>query len=150
MYTHLPYMATTRAGGSGEGGTNSNDILMQLHKILRPFLLRRLKADVEKSLPPKVEHVIMCRMSKRQRLLYEDFISRADVKVAMQGGSFIGVLNVLMQLRKVCNHPDLFEGRAIISAFDMPALQLHLPSLVAEAAPKSAALASLGLAPLAR
>ena len=124
-------------------------IVGRLHAILRPFLLRRLKKDVEKSLPPKVEHVIMCRMSKRQRLLYEDFISRADVKVAMQGGSFIGVLNVLMQLRKVCNHPDLFEGRAIISAFDMPALQLHLPSLVAEAASKSAALASLGLAPLA-
>ena len=40
---------------------------MRLHAILRPFLLRRLKADVEKSLPPKTEHVVRCRLSKRQR-----------------------------------------------------------------------------------
>jgi SNF2 family DNA or RNA helicase len=43
----------------------------RLHGVLRPFLLRRLKADVEKQLPSKHEHVVYCRLSKRQRTLYE-------------------------------------------------------------------------------
>ena len=46
-------------------------------QVLRPFLLRRLKTEVEKQLPKKYEHVVMCRLSKRQRFLYDDFMSRA-------------------------------------------------------------------------
>ena len=45
-------------------------------QVLRPFLLRRLKAEVEKQMPKKYEHVILCRLSKRQRFLYEDYMSR--------------------------------------------------------------------------
>lgn len=59
-----------------EGNTDHNELLVQrLHKVLRPFLLRRLKADVERQLPKKYEHVIMCRLSRRQRFLYDDFMS---------------------------------------------------------------------------
>ena len=46
-------------------------------KVLRPFLLRRLKMEVEKQMPKKYEHIIRCRLSKRQRLLYEEYMSRA-------------------------------------------------------------------------
>ena len=45
--------------------------------MLRPFLLRRLKCDVEKQLPQKVEHIVPCWLSKRQRFLYDDFMGRA-------------------------------------------------------------------------
>jgi len=45
-------------------------------QVLRPFLLRRLKQDVEKQMPKKYEHVVMCRLSKRQRFLYDDFMSQ--------------------------------------------------------------------------
>ena len=45
-------------------------------QVLRPFLLRRLKCEVEKQLPQKYEHVIRCRLSKRQRFLYDDFMSQ--------------------------------------------------------------------------
>ena len=45
-------------------------------QVLRPFLLRRLKTEVEKQLPKKYEHAIMCRLSKRQRYLYDEFMSR--------------------------------------------------------------------------
>lgn len=48
-------------------------------QVLRPFLLRRLKTEVEKQLPKKYEHVVMCRLSKRQRYLYDDFMSRAKL-----------------------------------------------------------------------
>ena len=62
--------------GMVEGNNEFNEKLIQrLHKILRPFLLRRLKCDVEKQLPKKYEHIIMCSLSKRQRFLYEEFMS---------------------------------------------------------------------------
>ena len=45
-------------------------IIRRLHKVLRPFLLRRLKKDVESQLPDKVEYIIKCEMSGLQRCLY--------------------------------------------------------------------------------
>jgi SNF2 family DNA or RNA helicase len=50
-------------------------LIQSLHSILRPFLLRRLKKDVEKQLPEKIEHVIKCELTRRQRYLYDEFIN---------------------------------------------------------------------------
>jgi len=64
--------------GMIEGQNEFNEsVLKRLHKVLRPFLLRRLKSEVEKQMPKKYEHITMCRLSKRQRYLYDDFMSRA-------------------------------------------------------------------------
>ncbi|KAL9100274.1 MAG: hypothetical protein Q9163_004334 [Psora crenata] len=92
----------------------------KLHDILRPYLLRRLKADVEKQMPGKYEHVIYCRLSKRQRYLYDGFMSRAQTRETLASGNTFSIMNALMQLRKVCNHPDLFETRQIVTSFAMP------------------------------
>lgn len=94
-------------------------MVAKLHTILRPFLLRRLKTEVERELPRKFEHVIRCRLSKRQRFLYNDFMSRAKTRESLASGSYLSIINCLMQLRKVCNHPDLFESRPIAAAFAM-------------------------------
>ncbi|KAK4192340.1 helicase swr-1 [Podospora australis] len=94
-------------------------IISKLHKVLRPYLLRRLKADVEKQMPAKYEHVEFCRLSKRQRELYDGFLSRADTRATLEGGNYMSIINCLMQLRKVCNHPDLFVDRPIMSSFRM-------------------------------
>ncbi|GAV51738.1 hypothetical protein ZYGR_0AF02090 [Zygosaccharomyces rouxii] len=91
----------------------------KLHQVLRPYLLRRLKSDVEKQMPEKYEHVVYCRLSKRQRFLYDDFMSRAQTKATLASGNFMSIVNCLMQLRKVCNHPDLFEVRPISTSFSM-------------------------------
>ena len=100
----------------------------QLHKLLRPFMLRRLKADVEKSLPPKTETILYIGMSEMQKRLYKDLLSRnrdlvigktpAGATAAASGGGGGGhgggnrtaILNIVMQLRKCCNHPYLFQG----------------------------------------
>ncbi|KAL2612977.1 hypothetical protein R1flu_024669 [Riccia fluitans] len=120
--------------GMVEGQEQINkEVVDRLHNVLRPFLLRRLKKDVEKQLPQKYEHVIHCRLSKRQRNLYEDFMASSDTQATLSTGNFLGLINVLMQLRKVCNHPDLFEGRPIVSSFDMVGLDLHLSSLATSA-----------------
>ena len=85
--------------------------------VLRPYLLRRLKRDVEKELPQKYEHIVMCPLSKRQRFLYDEFMARAETRHDLQSGVYQKIANILMQLRKVCNHPDLFEVRPIVTSF---------------------------------
>ena len=53
-----------------------NNILSTLHQILTPFLLRRVKADVDLKIPPKKELLVYCPMSKKQREFYEATINR--------------------------------------------------------------------------
>ena len=55
-------------------------VIQKLQSILRPFLLRRLKKDVEKQLPEKVEHIVQCNLSRRQRLLYDEYINSDKTK----------------------------------------------------------------------
>ncbi|GMM36271.1 chromatin-remodeling protein [Saccharomycopsis crataegensis] len=124
-------------GGSYEQDRETKETISKLHKVLRPYLLRRLKADVEKQMPLKYEHIIYCRLSKRQRFLYDDFMSRAQTKETLASGNFLSIINCLMQLRKVCNHPDLFEVRPILTSFaienSIPGkFQKKLPSVVAD------------------
>jgi len=89
-------------------------MISQLHKLLRPFMLRRLKADVEASLLPKKETVLFTGMSAVQKQLYRQVLLR-DIDVLQTGGgggegSRTTILNIVMQLRKCCNHPYLFPG----------------------------------------
>jgi helicase SWR1 len=97
----------------------AREIISKLHTVLRPYLLRRLKADVEKQMPGKFEHVLWCRLSKRQRELYDGFLNRDDTRGTLASGNYLSIINCLMQLRKVCNHPDLFIERAIMTSFPM-------------------------------
>ncbi|VDK63136.1 unnamed protein product, partial [Onchocerca ochengi] len=114
-----------------EGNAEWNAPLIQrLHKVLRPFILRRLKSDVEKQLPEKTEHIIKCPLSKRQRCLYDDFMSRRSTRENLRSGSVMSVLNIVMQLRKCCNHPNLFEPRPILSPFVMQPLTIILPGML--------------------
>ncbi|KAJ9502173.1 transcriptional regulator [Exophiala xenobiotica] len=87
-------------------------IIRRLHKVLRPFLLRRLKKDVEKDLPDKQERVVKCRFSALQNRLNIQLMTHNRLVIADgKGGktSMRGLSNMLMQLRKLCNHPYVFE-----------------------------------------
>jgi len=124
-----PLLKATESGMDGAQREKVRAVVERLHKVLRPFVLRRLKSEVEKGLPPKHEHVVLCHLSKRQRELYEDFMARGDTKAALQGGNFMSVMNVLMQLRKVCNHPDLFESRPIVSPLHTKSIFFPFPRI---------------------
>ncbi|NXJ06849.1 SMCA1 protein, partial [Odontophorus gujanensis] len=78
---------------------------------LEPFLLRRIKAEVEKSLPPKKEVKIYLGLSKMQREWYTRILMK-DIDILNSAGKMdkMRLLNILMQLRKCCNHPYLFDG----------------------------------------
>ncbi|TKA82412.1 hypothetical protein B0A49_00011 [Cryomyces minteri] len=87
-------------------------VIRRLHKVLRPFLLRRLKKDVEKDLPDKQERVIKCNFSALQAKLYKQLVNHNRLMVSDgKGGKtgMRGLSNMLMQLRKLCNHPFVFE-----------------------------------------
>lgn len=87
-------------------------VIRRLHKVLRPFLLRRLKKDVEKDLPDKQERVVKCAFSALQAKLYKQLVTNSQLSVSDgKGGktSMRGLSNMLMQLRKLCNHPFVFE-----------------------------------------
>lgn len=87
-------------------------IIRRLHKVLRPFLLRRLKKDVEKDLPEKQERVVKCNFSALQAKLYKQLVTHNKIMVNDEKGrktGMRGLSNMLMQLRKLCNHPFVFE-----------------------------------------
>ena len=97
---------------SGEN-EDSDLVVQQLHKVLRPFLLRRVKSDVEKSLLPKKEVNLYIPMSEMQIKWYKKILEKDIDAVNGAGGkreSKTRLLNIVMQLRKCCNHPYLFEG----------------------------------------
>ncbi|KAF2484630.1 chromatin remodeling complex SWI/SNF component SWI2 [Neohortaea acidophila] len=87
-------------------------VIRRLHKVLRPFLLRRLKKDVEQDLPDKQERVIKCKPSALQAKLYQQLMNHNRIMVSDDQGKktgMRGLSNMLMQLRKLCNHPFVFE-----------------------------------------
>ncbi|XP_074643538.1 SWI/SNF-related matrix-associated actin-dependent regulator of chromatin subfamily A member 2-like [Tubulanus polymorphus] len=89
-------------------------IIRRLHKVLRPFLLRRLKKEVESQLPEKVEYVIKCEMSALQRLVYCHMqkgilLTDGSEKDKKGRGGTKALMNIIMQLRKICNHPFMFS-----------------------------------------
>ncbi|CAG9461080.1 unnamed protein product [Pedinophyceae sp. YPF-701] len=115
----------------GEDGERDQELVAQeqrhkvvtkLHAILQPFLLRRVKLDVAQGLPPKKEIVLYAGMTKLQKDLNKDLVDGTlreklrEIKESM--GTGIGraaessINNVLMQMRKVCNHPDLITAEA--------------------------------------
>ena len=91
-------------------------IINRLHQILRPFLLRRLKKDVAKELPQKIERVINVELSAQQKMVYKGINDNNRLMVNSSQKS-TSLLNAIMQLRKICNHPYLFEGHKPIGEF---------------------------------
>ena len=94
------------------GETGMQDaVVSKLHGILRPFLLRRLKNDVEHSLKPKKELKLYVGLTEMQRFYYRKLLEK-DIETlqSLNSGAKTKLLNILMQLRKCCNHPYLFQG----------------------------------------
>lgn len=93
-----------------EHGKGRDSGYTSLHKELEPFLLRRVKKDVEKSLPAKVEQILRVEMSAIQKQYYKWILTR-NYKALSKGtkGSTSGFLNIMMELKKCCNHCYLIK-----------------------------------------
>ncbi|CAL9095085.1 unnamed protein product [Musa acuminata var. zebrina] len=84
-------------------------IIRRLHQVIRPFLLRRKKDEVEKYLPSKIQVILKCDLSAWQKAYYHQVtdIGRVGLESGIKSKS---LQNLSMQLRKCCNHPYLFVG----------------------------------------
>ncbi|KAK9751910.1 SNF2-related domain [Popillia japonica] len=113
--------------------------LSRLHMILKPFMLRRIKKDVENELSDKIEVMVYCPLTTRQKLLYMALKQKIRIEDLLHytvgGGDSHSVdknftsnlMNLVMQFRKVCNHPELFERRDAKSPIFIPSYTFHIP-----------------------
>lgn len=103
----------------------NEDQLKRLHMILKPFMLRRVKKHVQKELGDKIEMDVFCDLTYRQRAYYRNLRNQISImdlieKATTGDDSDSGTLmNLVMQFRKVCNHPDLFERADTASPLSM-------------------------------
>ena len=111
---------------SGTKGFNEHQ-LQRLHMILKPFMLRRVKKDVESELGDKIELDVVCEMSSKQRLLYAGIKEKVPIADLLERANRLddistadaSLMNLVMQFRKVCNHPELFERTELTSPWVM-------------------------------
>ncbi|CAM8998397.1 unnamed protein product [Rhodiola kirilowii] len=85
-------------------------IINRLHQVIRPFILRRTKDQVEKFLPAKSQVILKCDMSAWQKVYYQQITQEGRVGLDNGSGRSKSLQNLSMQLRKCCNHPYLFVG----------------------------------------
>uniref|UniRef100_A0A8C9CBN9 E1A binding protein p400 n=1 Tax=Phocoena sinus TaxID=42100 RepID=A0A8C9CBN9_PHOSS len=127
-YLHLPLKAP-----SEENQDYYHKVVIRLHRVTQPFILRRTKRDVEKQLTKKYEHVLKCRLSNRQKALYEDVILQPGTQEALKSGRFVDVLSILLRLQRICNHPGLVAPRLPESSYTAGPLQCRSASLILKA-----------------
>ena len=128
-----PFSSFGKTGNDTEDSSNeliSNEermlIIHRLHELLRPFMLRRVKSEVLDQLPQKVEKVIRCELSAWQKELYKQ-ISVKIADEATKSNFSRGLNNVVMQLRKVCNHPFLFNNEGSNALLSSPSFRFNKP-----------------------
>ncbi|XP_019718329.1 E1A-binding protein p400 isoform X5 [Hippocampus comes] len=128
-----PYSDFPVKAGTDQNQDYYHKLVIRLHRMIQPFILRRSKREVEKQLPKKYEHILKCRLSSRQKSMYEDILTQPGSQEALKTGHFVSVLQVLMQLQRVCNHPDLVVPRETSSSYFCAPLPYDSPSLILEA-----------------
>lgn len=129
-------------------------IIRRLHKVLRPFLLRRLKKDVESDLPDKVERVIKCKMSSLQLKLTRQIKEHGMIFTDMgkddgdnnkkKATGIKGLQNQIMQLRKVCPtfRPSVFSAKNADTRSLAPGRFATIPSVSKQWSARSTRLVS--------
>ncbi|KAL0227528.1 hypothetical protein RCL1_003672 [Eukaryota sp. TZLM3-RCL] len=88
------------------GDLSSENQVSNLHEELNPYILRRLKKDVEKGIPGKIERIIRVELSPVQKKYYKWILSR-NFDQLKKGSNINNLLNIMVELKKICNHPYL-------------------------------------------
>ncbi|KAF9580671.1 putative DNA helicase ino80, partial [Lunasporangiospora selenospora] len=119
-------------------GTLNEHQLKRLHMILKPFMLRRIKKNVQNELGDKIELEVRCELTARQRALYRGLKDKISISELLEKASSLNdtdsvdsLMNLVMQFRKVCNHPELFERADVASPLALCAFS-QTPSIARE------------------
>ncbi|HEX2879544.1 MAG TPA: DEAD/DEAH box helicase, partial [Polyangiaceae bacterium] len=110
-------------------------VAAQLRDKIRPFLLRRLKEDVAKELPPRTDVVLHCELGDDERTLYDAIFASTQTDVVQNlraGGSVMQALESLLRLRQACCHPALVPGQAAESSSKLRRLLAALELVAAD------------------
>jgi superfamily II DNA or RNA helicase len=94
------------------------DAVRRLRERIRPFVLRRRKADVAPELPPRQELIVHCSLGEAERALYESVRAATVPEVVArlrEGGGVLAALEALLRLRQACCHPRLLPGAVLRS-----------------------------------
>eukprot|EP00198_Chlamydomonas_reinhardtii_P008862 XP_001698199.1 SNF2 superfamily protein [Chlamydomonas reinhardtii] len=121
--------AAAEQAGAAAPSSIDFDMVSRLHKILKPFVLRRVKADVNIGVPPKQQEVLLyAEMSEEQRRLTRGLIDgtlkQEEMARETRGRSLNNLIMQLRKVRQVCNHPDLITGAASDNQMYPPADEL--------------------------
>ncbi|GAA6061382.1 hypothetical protein JCM10212_000642 [Sporobolomyces blumeae] len=106
-----------------KNGMNEHQ-LRRLHMILKPFMLRRIKKNVQNELGDKIEIDLYCDLTPRQKVMYRTLRENISITDLVARASSLNdddsvkrLMNLIMQFRKVCNHPELFERADVTAPF---------------------------------
>ncbi|XP_068797667.1 SWI/SNF-related matrix-associated actin-dependent regulator of chromatin subfamily A containing DEAD/H box 1 isoform X3 [Struthio camelus] len=99
-------MFSSKTKNAEEQSVYEKERIAHAKQIIKPFILRRVKDEVLKQLPPKKDLIELCAMSEKQEQLYCDLLNKLKKTInSNEKNSDMG--NVMMQLRKMANHPLL-------------------------------------------
>ena len=105
----VPIQIGGYTNASNQQVTTAYRCAVTLKDLIAPYLLRRMKCDVDVKLPEKTEQVLFCPMTQEQREAYRAYLASREVEEILDGSrEALGGIDVL---RKIVNHPDLLERR---------------------------------------
>ncbi|WP_100842175.1 DEAD/DEAH box helicase [Flavobacterium sp. 5] len=107
--------------------------LLELKNLISPFILRRTKEQVLKDLPELSEQIFYCEMEPEQEKLYEEEKSKARNSLLKTDGSGIdkiNIINTLMRLRQLSNHPKMIDSKSELDSGKYLAVTNYLETLV--------------------
>jgi superfamily II DNA or RNA helicase len=117
------------------GGPDSELSQLKLRRKLHPFLLRRLKTDVARDLPPKIEKISSCSLSGDQKMVYDELLRSSRTRIADMVAKMgfqkcrMEILTTLTRLRQVCCHLDLLKNPNLKSGFPSAKMDLFFELL---------------------
>ncbi|KAI9298521.1 hypothetical protein K502DRAFT_311406, partial [Neoconidiobolus thromboides FSU 785] len=116
LFSLLNFLEPTRFSNEKQfleefGDLKSSAEVAELQELLKPIMLRRFKEDVEKSIPSKEETVVEVELTNVQKKWYRAILERNFTYIRRGGkGEGPSLNNIMMELRKCCNHPFLIKG----------------------------------------
>ena len=88
------------------------DQVRLLHELLGPHMLRRMKADVLKNMPSKSEFIVRTNLAPLQKKYYKNILTHNFDSLRAKSGASCSLLNIMVELKKVANHPYLLSVAA--------------------------------------
>ncbi|GJD06282.1 Helicase SWR1 [Galdieria sulphuraria] len=113
-------------------GSRLKPIMNKLERAMKPFTLRRKKEQLLANFPKRIEEIVTCSLSKKQRRIYNEVISKKRLSDYPNQYSFSDLLFMVNALKRICNSAEFIEPTFSSSPFSLPNIQFHIPKDIFE------------------